>query len=387
LCATARAEDRRAVRAGALVLSAADLLPANQLRGPDYRIDDRVAVEDDRYLFTLLTSEGPVRAHGMGMLQVRLDEMQALEKARALDREPQEIEGVKDSIKQTGKGIKGLLTDPVDTIGNIPKGVGRKVKSIAKHDKGGGSTRREFAASIGADPETTNPPLKKILDKLALRRGIGKGAVAVGSFALTAGAANVAMVARGASAMRTTADMNEAVRSMPLYKINERIQDDLIGMKVPPPLAERFVEHEGITTVQRLLFVEQYRALGKVPGAPALVELAVEQPDQGASLAHIRIIELLVQLHAKRPLTRIARGAAPIVELADRSVFYVSPADYLTLSDGLRREIEWFREHYTQARLVFVTQGRVSPTARELLEASHIRVVANADVAAILASK
>src|SRR6185295_2123302 len=175
--------------------------------------EDEVSVIDDHYLFTLRTSTGPITAHGLGMLQVRVDEMHALQKARALDQEPQEVEGVKDSFRETGQGIKDLINDPKETLSNIPKGLGRKVKSFTKGDKGGGNTRRQFAAAVGADPETDNPPLKKILDKLALRRAIGKGAVAVGGFALTAGAANLAMVAQGASAVRTTADMNQAVRN------------------------------------------------------------------------------------------------------------------------------------------------------------------------------
>jgi hypothetical protein len=131
-----------------LTFPAREILDAEVLRNPHYTIDDSVPVRDDRYVFTLRTSDGPITAHGMPMLQVRLDEVEAIRKAKKLDEAPQELEGVKDSIEQTGRGLKSLFKDPGETLSNIPKGLGRKVKSIAKGDKGGGRTRREFAAAV-----------------------------------------------------------------------------------------------------------------------------------------------------------------------------------------------------------------------------------------------
>jgi hypothetical protein len=46
---------------------------------------------------------------------------------------------------------------------------------------------------------------------------------------------------------------------LPLYKINEQIRDELGGMGVDRETREAFIEHDAMTTVQRLLFMEQFR--------------------------------------------------------------------------------------------------------------------------------
>ncbi len=367
----------------ALSFHARDLLDPNLIRGHGYTIDDQVPVRDDRYVFTLRTGEGPITAHGMPMLQVRLDEMESLRKARKLDEEPQEMEGIKESFKQTGRGFKSLIKDPGETLSNIPKGLGRKVKSITKGDKGGGSTRRQFAAAVGADPETDNPPLKKILDKLALRRSIGKGAVAVGGFFVTAGAANLAMVARGASALRTTADMNEAVRTQPLYKINEQISDDLAAMGVSEQQREAFIEHEAMTTVQRLLFMRQFKRLHQVSRSALLVRLALEMDDRPESLGLIHSMELLAQIHERRPLKEFLDSDWLLVRLADDSILCVSAADYLTDSPELDDDAAALRTRHGETPLTLLVAGKVAPAARGKLSAHKIRIIENAETAAL----
>lgn len=360
-------------RVASHVFRARDVLPASILRGPDYAIDDAVPVIDDRYVFTLRTSDGAVIADGLPMLQVRVDEMRSLEKGRELDKKPQELEGVKDAFKSTGSGLKSLVTDPGDALGNIPKAIGRKFKSLDKKEtyRGGSDTRRKFAASLACDPETDHPPLKKILDKLALRRSIGSGVVNVAGFFATAG---VATVVRGASALRTTGEMNEVVRTTQLYKINQNIRDELGAMGVPRDLRERFIGHEPFTTVQRMLFMEQFRRIERVPGRERLVERALATHSRAEALQVIRLVELVATLHKARPIRSVTSALPLICDAGGGMWIWFSPADYLTTSESFTRDAGVLLRAAPKDP-VLLTDGKIDPAAAQELTRLQVRAI------------
>src|SRR5690606_22041018 len=71
------------------VYRAADILPRELLRGPNYEIEPEVALRGYWYDFRLKTEWGVLPARGMGMLEVRIREMHAVERARKMSRDPQ----------------------------------------------------------------------------------------------------------------------------------------------------------------------------------------------------------------------------------------------------------------------------------------------------------
>ncbi len=261
-------------RAGrAQTFRASDLLKPGVLTGEGYTIEDSVTLVDNDYRFVLRTPYGRIPAQGIDMLELRLVEMGAIARARQMSDQPQVVMGIMDSFKKTGDGLESLITDPLGTVSDVPRGFGSKLASLTHKStyKGGGEARRKLAAQLGCDPETRNPVLKKLLEELVIRRGIGEGLTSVATIGLTGGAA---IAARGAGVLQTTAEMQDALRTTPLYQINEGIRSDLERLGVDAYLAEQFTENDRFTTLQRMQFVRPLKQLAGVQGLGRLVGAA-----------------------------------------------------------------------------------------------------------------
>ena len=89
-----------------------EVLSEEIIQGPDYVIAQDVPVRNYKYLFTIRTSYGQINALGRNMLEQRLREMHAIENARRLLDDPQLVNGVIETLKETPQGI-GVLRNPV----------------------------------------------------------------------------------------------------------------------------------------------------------------------------------------------------------------------------------------------------------------------------------
>lgn len=364
------------------VFHATDLLERSQLTGPEYTVEDMVAVKASRFQFVLRTPYGRIPADGSSMFELRAEEMRAIERARRLAKEPQVVNGIMDSFRQTGQGLEALVTDPGETLMNIPKGIGRKIKSMTDKSsrRGGGETRRTFAAELGADPETRNPVLKKLLDKLSMQRGIGQSVIGVATIGATGG---VAMAAQAGGALRTTADMQKTLRTTPLYKINQRTASELIGLGVEPETARAFSENLAFTTLQRLLLLEQYNRFHAVQGAPYVLELATRAETEPDALAVIRLAGMLAQLHARSPIDRISPEGLPVAKLKSGSLVAISAGDYVAADSAWLARAAALRKAHANEPLFAWLAGRASPTARRSLTDAEFEIVENERVDAI----
>jgi hypothetical protein len=182
-------------------------------------------------------------------------------------------------------------------------------------------------------------------------------------------------VVRGASALRTTDEMNEQVRNTPLYKLNDNIEDELAGMGVSAEVRERFVKHEPMTTVQRMLFMKQYVRVRRVPGAPMLVQRALSVRDHGEALQCIQTVELIARLHEAEAVTAVMEAEPLLVRLRSGDVLWIRPADFLTDSADLADALRAVRARHGDAKVVLLTDGRASTQAMERLVRAGVRVV------------
>src|SRR5690606_34815400 len=109
---------------------------------------------------------------------------------------------------------------------------------------------------------------------------------------------------------------------------------------VSAEVRERFVKHEPMTTVQRMLFMKQYVRVRRVPGAPMLVQRALSVRDHGEALQCIQTVELIARLHEAEAVTAVMEAEPLLVRLRSGDVLWIRPADFLTdsadLADALR---------------------------------------------------
>ena len=395
-----------AARSG-LVVDAADVVPDVEFSGTGYSVAPRAPVVDHNLVFLIQTEFGRIEAPGRNLLELRLYEMQCIEQAAKIRGVRQIIEGAVGSLGKTVEGAETLLRDPIGSAERAPKGLERMARSQLDHAsrRAGNPERRQLAARLGCDPETHNPILDRMLDEIELQRLIGS--IPVQFIPYT-------------GILRLTADITREVASTPPYEINGRIQNELAACGVEERLRLKFCRDEDFTTLQRLLFMEQYRRLDGVENRDALLELAVAGDSETEALGAIETCQTLADLHARRPIAHLEdRGLAladlrpeppakrfdirslpipglqgepptpplalqglPVAVLRDGGHVIYAPYDYVACSDVVESALKSYRTDFPLSPTTVICRGRVLPEARRVLEAAGITVQEHSRVVA-----
>ena len=136
-------------------LAARDLVPADRLQGPGYRIDDTVPTDGFLATFTVRSDYGVFPARGPGMLGIRLSEVSGLRQLEAISKSDAFVEGLKASATEFGGQVKQIVTNPVETVKGIPEGVGRFFERVGRGAKTGA---QKLGDTKSAQDATAPPP-------------------------------------------------------------------------------------------------------------------------------------------------------------------------------------------------------------------------------------
>jgi hypothetical protein len=342
------------------------ILAKEPLKGANYRIEDRVPVEEYQYVFTVKSDFGEFAAHGRPMLDLRLRELKSIEAAEELSEDPKVVKGILDPLKDTGKGLGLLVTEPLESLGRVPKGFELMAdRYLDPADRRAGSLeRRQLAAQLDCDPETRNPVLKKLLDDMALEHG--------GGSLLTKAAMSFVP---GLSVLPTTAEMKETIASTPPSEINEMIDEELEAAGVERSIRSGFCKSAAFTTLQRMLLMVQFRALDGVRNRAALIEGAAAAYNEAEALSSIREARMLVDLRQRRAIQHLELPGLPLAVLNDGTHVVVCPYDYVTDTQELRNGVSAYRQANPDVATVLMTAGDVSPAARRTIKSARISIV------------
>jgi len=336
-----------------------EVLDAEILQGPDYTIAQDVPVRDFKYLFTVRTPYGEFKALGKNMLELRLRELLAIDRARKMMRDPQMFQGVIETVQQTPQGVWTAITDPGGTLLRAPKGLQRMASNYLnpQNFRAGAEDRRRFAAQIGCDPETSNPVLIAMLDNLAFRKSVGKTGSNLG----------LHVVLPGLGLLSTTQDFREELVRRTPSEVNAEIEKELLEMGVWEPVARQFCRERSYTTIQRMVFMRNLRALQDIENVEYLVYRATAAYNEVEGLGVIREMQMLKKIHEQQGILRIDLQGLPVAMLRDRSLVIVNAEDYIHDSNDLRDGIDAFRRARPNDPAVLVAAGRVSARAKETL--------------------
>ncbi|MHC4165926.1 MAG: hypothetical protein ACYSWQ_03105 [Planctomycetota bacterium] len=348
------------------VFRADQVLPKEILQGPSYRITGRVEVEEYKYVFKVKSDFGEFTARGRDMLGLRLRELKSIEAAKVLAKDPHAVDGILAPLKDTGKGLGLLITEPLETLGRVPKGFGLMVNQyLDPSDRRAGSLeRRKLAVDLDCDPETTNPVLKKLLDDMSLKHGVGS--------LLTKAAMTFVP---GLGLIPATAEMKEVIANNPPSEINKRIDKELEAAGVEKSLRSRFRKSAMFTTMQRLQLMEQFRALNGISGRAALIEAAAHAYSEAEALSVIREGKMLADLRLTKPILRLEFVGLPLAVFNNGTHVFVCSYDYVTNTQALVDGVSAFRASKPLVRTVLLTSGGVSAAATKTLESARVEIV------------
>jgi hypothetical protein len=349
-----------------LAYSAPLILPKETLRGPNYQIAEHVPVEEYQYVFTVMSDFGKITAQGRHMLVLRLRELKSIEAAQKLSKDPHFVDGILAPLKDTEKGLKLIITEPLETLERAPKGFDLMVNQyIDPADRRAGSPdRRKLATKLDCDPETTNPVLKKLLDEMTLEL--------FGGSLITQAAMSFVP---GLSVPATTAQMKDIIAKSPPSAINDEIDGELEAAGVEKSTRSRFHYSTAFTTMQRLQLIDQFRTLDGVQNRAALIEGAAEAHTEVDALCCIREGMMLVDIRERKPIRQLKFIGLPLAVLDNGTYVLVCPYDYVTNTREVVDSVGEYRASNPNVTTVLVTDGRVSPAARKTIESAGIRIV------------
>jgi hypothetical protein len=342
------------------------VLPKEILRGSNYRIAERVPVEEYQYVFTVKSDFGTITARGRDMLDLRLRELKSIEAAQKLSKDPHVVDGILGPLEDTGKGLELFVTEPLESLWRAPKGFSLMASQyLDPADRRAGTAgRRKLATELDCDPETTNPVLKKLLDEMALEMGGGSLLVqAAMSFV------------PGLSVLPTTAQMKETIANSPPSAINDKIDKELEAAGVERSIRSRFRYSTAFTTMQRLQLMEQFRALDGIQNRAALIEGAAEAHTEAEALSSIREGKMLVDIRERKPISRLEFVGLQLAVLDNGTHVAICPYDHVTNTMEVGDGLNAYRSSNPNVTTVLVTAGRVSPAARKTIESARIRIV------------
>ena len=382
------------------VLNSADLLPGVFLTGPGYRIDEGVRVRDYYGQFVLRSDVGELTAEGATLLKLRVRELEAVRKLDEISSSEVFGGAVVRGVKKPMNAVRQVVTDPVDTLVGIPRGVGRLIVRTARnvrdvaYDIGDGTrdamadndevsgarkdrrtrgekaqkmttsatlqylgynkARRQIARDVGADPYSTNPLLSERLDRLAWASWTGGKITSLG----------LGMIGGVASdALGYAKDAYELVWELPpddLKRRNLLVLNDL-GFKGKP--ARDLIRSKAFTLTQQTEFVDLLRLPQFAAGREPLFRLALKAERE----IHARF--LIVSLRLLQSSDDFGRADATVVGLApalrrnDGSLLVALPVDYLHWTQEVA-DFAW-REDLIGQRNLLLTTGQLSPAARD----------------------
>jgi len=300
------------------------------------------------------------------MLEVRLAEMRAIDRARLIARDPQWIDGILHAIKMTPKGAYVAVTDPVGSVSRIPRGVVRLAMTtfVDADRRAGSDVRRRLAVELGCDPETSNPILCQLLNEMSLRKGIGSLAAQLGM--------NIALP--GLALLPITGQFKETLANKLPHQINVDIDTELCEMGVKPDTRTTFIQSPNFTTAQRLVFLFYLR---KLPGdnKPALVEGAADTHDESEALSAIHELKLLLDAGKSLRALHYEYLGLPVAVLNDGTNLIVTSADFIPASTDLEKLIADYRANYPDKPTVLYTSGRIAPDAQAVFHAARIQAL------------
>jgi hypothetical protein len=383
-----------------VLLPAADLLPADLLRGPSYRVRDQVATDGFMAHFEIDSDFGTFTAIGVPQAKRRIAECEAIRKLVETSKGDLFAEGLKRSVEQPIDAVKNIVKNPVESVKQAPKtvghffgkvgsAVGRGASKVANSVSGGGEpsagevgagignaaknaagfdkAKLDTAKQLGVDPYSDNPRLQEEMDKVTWAFFAGGLPLRIGAAAASAG------IALTATNMVGIPEDTYALTQSELALRDER---SLAAMGVTADDIKAFQIHAALSTTRRHRIVSYLEALPKAQGRGYMVRLAnsCESADQADFLiGALAILAERQRSGAADYASLKILGRLPGAVTASGELHVPAPVDHVTWTDQVAAFGQ--RDDLGEMPKVLVHPGRMSAPASAGLMAAGWKTI------------
>lgn len=388
-CSASLLAQQPPVREGGVILRASELLPAEILRGPSYRVRDLVETDGFMAHFLIDSDFGTFEAAGVPQAKQRIIEIEAIKTLVETSKGDLFAEGLKRSVEQPIDAVKNIVKNPVESVKEAPKtvvhffskvgsaigrtttkikegangdgpeptagqvgsGIGNAAKNIAGFDK----AKLATAKQLNVDPYSDNARLQEEMDKVTWAFFAGGLPLRVGAAVVSAG------VAVAATNMVGIPDDTYALTQTELAFRDGR---SLSAMGMTDEDISKFQLHPALSTTRRHRITLALEALPKTKGRGKIILLAnaCETPEQADFLIGALTILSRQQQSGKADYASIeVIGRLPGAMTGGGELQVPAPVDHVTWTE----QVDGFahRDDLGTAPRVLVHTGKFSPAA------------------------
>ncbi len=374
------------------VMRASDVLPSELRAGTYHRVDETVS--NDGYLnrYIIHSLFGEITVDGTDLLDHTIKEIFAIAKIEEMKRSDAFKTSFKKAITGPLRGVKSLITEPVDTVSGAVSGIGTFFGQIGhsifgspseqetgtfKTILGFDAAKRQMAYKFGVDPYSYNEQLQKSLEDLTWA-AFGGGFVVRVAFMAIPSPASVAV--------RVPA-LSESMNKLILQKTPAQLKSinakKLEAMGVPLEVARTFLNAPKFSPSLTTYLVGALEVLRGVAGRELYVERAATTEYEGLAFFFERRARMHVAYNEKiAPLRRfVSVSGLPLAQAHNGQLVVLLPLDYLVWTPNTARIIEALtsqKEQLGATGIELWISGTLSPLARQNLTARGWKVVDSA---------
>ena len=371
------------------VLNASEILLPEFLTGPHHKVREPVPTRFGANQFTIDSDFGVFEANGNEMLVTRIKEINAIARLKEVSRTDEFKNALTKAAKSPIASAKNIVTDPVNTISNAPKGLmkfmrraGESIKDIGNKSEsheaegsrmqqliGFSDEKRKVAISLDVDPYSSNTVLQHELDGISWASFAGGATFSLATMPI-GGAAGTALTVTDVSG-----DFDQMLKEKSPTDLRKINQKSLVALGASEKDAERFLNNNAFSPSAQTAFVLNLKSLDGVANRGAFVRTAGEtSSDESDAIFCVQTAALMAQIHKNdKPLARITMlGDFPICVAKDGTIIVALQWDYAAWTAGaagFANDVQKLAAKADKNKNALVAlSGQVSSRLREELE-------------------
>ena len=366
-----------------------DILPADQIKGEHYQMREEVVFEGYMDTFKVDSDYGEFEVTGDGALRKLLKEIQAITVLKEIGKTEAFTKAFANAVKKPFQFVGGLVTKPVETVTNVPKGVaqlfenaytGITTKSQAGEDSQVESLllskyKREYAYNLGVDVYSSNTVLQDELDRIGWAAAIGSLSFSAATIPIGGG------VGMAVSYTGLAQDVNNFLKDQPPAKIRSMAKEKLAEMGVSEDLVKEFLENPNYTPRHTTVIVVNLMKLEGAQGRDAFIKYSLLATDEESANFIQNIIETIRGYHETVSyVTEITESPGIVIAKSKKGTVLIPfPLDYGIWTEKFEKLITnlvntYKKDEGSDVKFDLWVTGTVSPLARENLEKLGIQV-------------
>ena len=353
-------------------------LPADQLSGPEWKVEPEARNDGFTNTYTVTSRFGSWPARGRLQVSVRIGEIRALAELEKVSKTDVFKEAVKKSATAPLELAANVAAKPVETLKGVPEGVNRWFKktsfqvketyhdtketvgeTVGKEKEEGGQddgvttemvkkqagayaldqlkisgAERRWYKELGVDPFTDNEVLRKAVKSVARVEGLT-------SFGMKfTGLPSIP----GAREMRKTLDL---VWNTDPWELRLRNRNLLLGAGLSEETVRAFEDNPHLTLSAQTAFLDILKGFEGVKGREHLLARAIEVESRDEAQNLVTSAGLLLSLHKSEPVREILHGSRlPVARTAKGGLAAVLMTDAILWTEEVAAAARSLAEIY-----------------------------------------